>query len=301
MLQSALLLFPLLAPPPVQSCAQSLELHSVQTAQGRRWYRVYVPSGYDPQAPAPAVLAYHGGGGNAEGQARASNLCATAERYTFLAVFPEGTGLLGGPPFFRLQTWNGGDCCGWAMNRNVDDVGFTRAMLDDMAQKWNVDPGWVFATGLSNGAILCYRLAAELSDRIVAIAPVAGARAIDTAPPRPVPIIAFHGRLDCNVPWQGGRGCGISGTVFLSQRASLAPWVAVNQAVLPGGPAEIRGAAVRYEANSSTTGADIHFWWLRDGGHSWPGHDPYWDPNESTNYDIDANEEMWLFFSRHHR
>ena len=60
------------------------------------------------------------------------------------------------------------------MSNKVDDVGFTRALLDDLATVTNVDAKRVFATGISNGGIMCYRLASELSDRIAAIAPVAG-------------------------------------------------------------------------------------------------------------------------------
>ena len=73
-----------------------------------------------------------------------------------------------------MLTWNGGNCCGYASENNVDDVGFTRAVLDDLAKVANVDAKRVFATGMSNGGILCYRLASEFSDRIAAIAPVCG-------------------------------------------------------------------------------------------------------------------------------
>lgn len=283
-----------------RSAAADLELHAVRSGGGRRWYRIFVPSGYDPAVPTPVALAYHGGGGNAESIAQGLDLCTYAETYNFLAVFPEGTGALGGPPLWLFQTWNGGGCCGWAMEHDVDDVQFTRDLLDDVEARWNVDPGWVFATGLSNGAILCYRLAAELGDRIAAIAPIAGCRMVSTAPAQPVAIIAFHGRLDCNVPYQGGLGCGISGTVFTGQEYTLAPWIAANQVSVPSAPAEVRGQALRFEGDSAL-GADIHYWWLRDGGHSIPGHVPFWAPNEPTNHDIDASEELWLFFAAHHR
>ncbi len=53
---------------------------------------------------------------------------------------------------------------------NVDDVGFTRELLDDLAKVANVDGDRVFATGLSNGGIMAHYLASELSERIAAIA-----------------------------------------------------------------------------------------------------------------------------------
>ena len=60
------------------------------------------------------------------------------------------------------------------MQKNVDDVAFIKALLDDLAQFVQVDDRRVYATGISNGAIMAYRLTSELSERIAAIAPAAG-------------------------------------------------------------------------------------------------------------------------------
>ena len=77
-------------------------------------------------------------------------------------------------------------------------------LLDDLATVVNVDPRRVYATGMSNGAMMCYRLAAELSDRIAAIAPVAGTMAIETCRPRrPVSVLHFHGTKDTLVLFEG--------------------------------------------------------------------------------------------------
>jgi len=277
----------------------SLLLRSIRSGGRTRWYRVHVPPTYDPLVPTPLLLAFHGGGGNARQFAGQSELVVTADKYGFLLAFPEGTGSLGGAPWFLCETWNAGDCCGWARDHGVDDVRFTRDMLDAIAQEWNVDPGQVFATGHSNGAMMCYRLAMEAADRIVAIAPNAGALGVDGMPPLPIPIIAFHGRLDCHVPFQGGLGCGVSGVDFRSQPDTLRPFIQLNGAQVPAAPAERRGKAERWEGDAPATGADIHYWWLIDGGHSWPGHSSaIGDP---VNRDIDANEELWLFFQNHHR
>jgi poly(3-hydroxybutyrate) depolymerase len=94
---------------------------------------------------------------------------ALAERAGFIVVYPNGTGRLDE----KLLTWNAGLCCGYAMTEKVDDVGFVRALLDALATRAPVDTARVYATGLSNGAMLSYRLAAQLSDRIAAVAPVA--------------------------------------------------------------------------------------------------------------------------------
>lgn len=274
-------------------------LVEIQSEGRARWYRWVTPVGFDPSQPTPVLLAFHGGGGNAVQFMNQSGLNEAADRHGFVVVYPEGTGKLGGKPFFRLQTWNAGDCCGYAQDRQIDDVQFTRDLLQDLATRMTIETGSVFATGHSNGGMMCYRLAIEAPGLLHGIAPNACCRMVDTLPSQPIPVIAFHGKLDQNVPRQGGVGSGISGAHMQSQRESLSPFVQINQAQVPPRhrPSEVRGQAWRYEAPAPTTGAPIHYWWLLDGGHSWPGHgSAIGDP---TNQDIDINDELWVFFEQH--
>jgi polyhydroxybutyrate depolymerase len=102
------------------------------------------------------------------------------------------------------------------MSNKVDDVEFTRRLLDDIARDVRIDPKRVYATGMSNGAIMSYRLASELSDRIAAIAPVSGPMGTPTCKPsRPVPVIHFHGTDDENAPFKGGKGKGHPEPIFI--------------------------------------------------------------------------------------
>src|ERR1043165_116778 len=105
-----------------------------------RTYLVHVPRSYDGTKPYPVVLAYHGGGSNAEQMARFCGLSDKAEQAGFLAAYPTGTGRLK-----KLLTWNGGNCCGYAIQNGVDDVAFTRALLDDLAKAAKVDARRVYA------------------------------------------------------------------------------------------------------------------------------------------------------------
>ncbi len=109
----------------------------------------------------------------------------------------------------------------------VDDVGCTRAVLDDLAKAANVDAKRVFATGISNGGIMCYRLASELSDRIAAIAPVSGTMGTAACnPKRPVSVMHFHGSDDKFVPFNGGDGeRGPPFVKFFSVEHSIQAWV----------------------------------------------------------------------------
>jgi polyhydroxybutyrate depolymerase len=93
------------------------------------------------------------------------------------------------------------------VRNRIDDVQFVELLMDDLAQATPVDLKRIYATGISNGAMLCHRLAAELLDRPGAIAPVAGTIATLGRPTVPgVSVIHFHGADDQNVPYTGGVG-----------------------------------------------------------------------------------------------
>lgn len=106
--------------PPAGSVAPPMLLRTLQSGGMDRYFRIHVPAGYDGTSPLPLVLAFHGGGGNAQQFADHSELHVTADAEDLLLVFPEGTGVLGGPPLYRLETWNAGNCCGWTEERDVD-------------------------------------------------------------------------------------------------------------------------------------------------------------------------------------
>lgn len=276
------------------TAAPPMELRSVQSGGLTRWFRVHEPDDYDPQVAVPLVLAFHGGGGNARQFADQSELHVTSDDEDFLLVFPEGTGALGGPPLYLLETWNAGNCCGYAEENDIDDVQFTRDMVAALAAEWNVDLDHVYATGHSNGGMMSYRLGMEAPDLITAIGPNAAALGMPGLPTMEIPVMVMHGKLDFNVPVGGGVGVGPSGVDYRSQQESLRPFAIVNGATGMQ-LAEVRGQAKRFES-TGTSSAPIYYWWLKDGGHSWPGHSSaIGDP---VNMDIDANVELWNFFSQ---
>ena len=118
----------------------------------------------------PVIINFHGGGDHGANERKYSLMDRLADRETFIAVYPNGTGRLSA----RLLTWNAGTCCGYAALNRVDDVGFTRALIGKLAESVSMDRRRIYATGLSNGAMMSYRLAAEAGDLIAAVAPVAG-------------------------------------------------------------------------------------------------------------------------------
>jgi polyhydroxybutyrate depolymerase len=170
---------------------------SLKMGEVDRSYLVHVPPKYDAKKPTPVVLVLHGAGTNGAITVFFCGMNKKADEAGFIAVYPNGTGLAG-----LMLTWNAGRFQG--KEGKADDVAFIAKLLDDLATVVNVDPKRVYATGISNGGMMCYRLAAELSDRIAAIAPVAGTMAIDKYnPKRPVPVMHFHGTADKMVPFAG--------------------------------------------------------------------------------------------------
>src|SRR3984885_6697634 len=153
-----------------------------------RTYVVHVPEGHDQKTPMPLVLALHGATMNGPMMAWFSGLSRKADEAGFIAVYPNGTGN------FSSFTWNGGNCCGLAVQNQVDDVAFINALLDDLMGSYNVATRRIYATGISNGAVMAYRLASELSDRIAAIAPVSGSMGTEIRQlKRPGSVLPFYG------------------------------------------------------------------------------------------------------------
>jgi polyhydroxybutyrate depolymerase len=267
-----------------------------------RSYIIHIPPKHDPQRPAPVVLAFHGGGSNAAQMIGFCGLSDKADKEGFVVVYPNGTGRRE-----RMLTWNGGNCCAYAMLNRVDDVGFTRALLDDLATVVNVDAKRVFATGISNGGILCYRLAAELSDRIAAIAPVAGTMGtVNCHPRRPVSVIHFHGTADEFLPFGGGFGPkSVAKVLFRSVDQSVLAWVKAD-----GCPEKPVVADLPDKAHDGTTvqrrtygpgkdGAQVVLLVINGGGHTWPGRDPKIGFLGKSTKNVSANDQMWEFFQRH--
>jgi polyhydroxybutyrate depolymerase len=260
------------------------------------------------------VINFHGGGANARNQKSYSLMDKTAAREGFIVVYPNGTGGIGG----RLLTWNAGTCCGSAAASQVDDVGFSLALVDDLSRRTSLDRGRVYATGLSNGAMMAYRLAAEASERIAAVAGVAGAMTLPGfAPALPVPVMHIHSVDDPRALYEGGLGPAFpfTNTRVLHQpvEAMLGQWRAFNAcpaqpqisgpvAGKPGAP-DATHTATRYTYASCRNGTEVVLWKLTGAGHVWPGGLQNYLTlilGTSTTV-IDANTEMWRFFQRFRR
>lgn len=266
-----------------------------------RGFLVYVPHNM-PVGDWPVVLAFHGNGSNPEGLIEFTGLAAKADRAGFLAVFPAGSGRLD-----RARSFNAGNCCGYALRHQIDDVGFLAALLDHLPELAPIDPRRVYATGMSNGALMCYLAADRLADRIAAIAPVAGPMGTETcSPSRPVPVCHFHGTADEFASYRGGRGRrSITGTDFYSVEHTIGRWVAANRCHPVPEQVELEPQVEDGTRVTRTTyrgpqpHSEVVLYTIHGGGHTWPdgpGQMKFLGP---TTRNLSANEVMWEFFERH--
>lgn len=256
-----------------------------------REYLVHVPRSYRG-GPTPMLIALHGGGGDADFQADDSKygLISKSEEAGFIAVFPSGYSRF---PSGILATWNAGACCGKAQESKVDDVGFIRDMIARLKRQANIEPRRIFVTGMSNGAMLSWRLACELPD-IRAIAPVAGTdNSPNCRPRRPVPVIEFHAADDDHVPFNGGVGVGPSRTNYVSVPATQAKWVQIDRAS-PQAHRVLSGRGAYCDRHSGA--APVELCVTETGGHSWPGGGTQ-QGRKQPSQAISANDLMWRFFS----
>jgi polyhydroxybutyrate depolymerase len=257
----------------------------------KRTYLLYVPESYDPATPAPLVIAIHGFSEWPAHQMEISNWNALADRYGFIVVYPSGTGF---PLRWRTTDTPDSD------NDPARDVTFISDLIDWLSADYNVDSSRIYVNGLSNGGGMSFVLACRLSERIAAFGSVAGAYLLPwdaCRPSRPVPAIVFHGTADPIVPFEGGSS-GWSNMPF----PAISDWVAALARLngCAGEPSALpaRGdvSGVRY----SGCAADVVFYTVAGGGHSWPGGTGL--PESIVGYtsqDIDATQVMWDFFQAH--
>jgi polyhydroxybutyrate depolymerase len=263
---------------------------TIEVGGRTRDYFVHVPPSYDGQTAVPVVLVLHGATESPENVERLSGMSAKADKENFLAVYPRGTGR---QERALMPTWNAGECCAYAMENHVDDVAFLSALVDEIEQDYNVDAKRIFVTGISNGGMMSYRLACELSDKIAAIAPVEGAQDVPCHPANRVSVMVFHGTADHLVPFDGGS------TPFQlgSKRsdASVADTVAfwVKQDGCSPAPQRDETAAVHTDLYSGCKdGTSVALYAIQGGHHMWPG-------VRLSGNSVPATDLMWDFFSKH--
>lgn len=260
----------------------------------RRSYLLHVPKSHDPSTPAPLVIVIHGFAQWPANQARVSQWNKLADEKGFIVVYPSGTKF---PKRWRASAISveGKD--------PLIDVKFLSDLMDKLGGQYRLDPARIYVTGLSNGAGMTFLLSCTLSDRIAAIGGVAGAYLYPMERcqrSRPIPMMVFHGDTDPVVPYLGGPSSSFE-IPFPSIPVWVEKYAAMNScqstpAPIDGLPTDVVG--VHY--SGCDQGADVIFYTILGGGHSWPGGKPLpkWIVGKTTQ-SIDATRLMWDFFVSH--
>ena len=255
-----------------------------------RDYILYVPEIYDGSTAVPLVLNFHGFGSGASQQMFYGDFRDIADTEGFLLVHPEGTTLIGN------QFWNVGFP---GLSSTIDDVGFTEALIDELATLYTIDLDRVYATGMSNGGFMSFLLACQLSEKIAAVASVTGSMTQDTFDDcnaqHPTPVLQIHGTDDGVVLYNGNN-------LSIPIADVISYWVDFNNCETTPSTTTLPdvdvsdGSTIEHSVyEDGDNGITTEHMKVIGGGHTWPGSVIN---TVGTNQDIDASMEIWLFFSR---
>jgi polyhydroxybutyrate depolymerase len=251
-----------------------------------RTFRLYIPVAYDPSQSVPLVLNLHGYGSNNLEQEFYGDFRPIADTANFILVHPNGTTDALGNRF-----WN------TFGTSTVDDIGFLSALIDTISSGYAIDQNRIYSTGMSNGGFMSYEQACFLSDRIAAVASVAGTMITSHLnscnPLHPTPVMHIHGTADGTVPYDGN-------VLFVGVIDLLQYWVQFNNCMvmpeitsLPDIDPDDGCTAERHYYSGGNAGSAFDLYQILGGGHSWPGAPVNLNV---TNMDFSASLAIWDFF-----
>jgi polyhydroxybutyrate depolymerase len=239
-----------------------------------REIEVQVPSGYDPDKPAPLVVLLHGYGVDGPIQNAYFKLGEVADANGMLAVFPSGTENSEGDRF-----WNATDACCAPPGSDVDDSGYLLDVINTVKADYSVDPKRVYLMGHSNGGFMAFRMACDHAEVIAGIAALAASTFADTDrcnPSEPVATLQVHGTADDSVRYEGEvEGIDGGDRTYPGALETLEIWATYNGCDLePDEPAPAPRAIIA-EADPATViahsacdpGGHAELWTAPDGVH----------------------------------
>lgn len=263
-----------------------------------RFYEVHNPLPRGQAVRVPAIFILHGANANAGYAERMSGMSALADEKKFIAVYPNGTGTYK----HAMLTWNAYHCCGYAHEKKIDDVGFLDVLIEKVIHDYPIDEKRIYVAGMSNGAMMAYRLACEIPHKIAAIGAVAGTLStFSVKPSEGIPVMAFHGKKDEHAPYDGGTG---RKTFFprkdRSVRETIQFWVEQNRCD-PVPEIQKEGSVERARYRNPQTGREVVLYTLQEQGHAWPGGQDglYFGNLDPPSQEISASALLYDFFMSH--
>jgi polyhydroxybutyrate depolymerase len=256
------------------------ESRTLEVGTVTRSYRIHIPA--ELAADPALVVMMHGGVGSAQQAERAYGWNDEADAAGFLVAYPDGVS----------RTWNAGDCCGGAEREGVDDVAFLTALVAELQDEFGVAPDRTFATGMSNGAMMTYRLACE-TELFAAIAPVAGTIVTACDDPAPASVLHIHGLTDSQVRMDGEPGDGIGDVDGMPIADVNALWRAADDC---GEPVVTDEPPVTTSTSDCADDRRVVLVTVADAGHQWPGSVAREGATDQPSDALDATALIWEFF-----
>lgn len=299
-------------------------------AGNQRDYLLYIPSTYSPDTETPFVLNLHGFTGDGPQQMAITGMNFVAEQHGFIVAYPSA---IAGDWSDESPETIGDPTADYSLS-------FFDRLLDEIHASYSIDVSRVYSTGFSQGGFTSQMLASARPDTFAAIASVGGVRHISKGftepidalfppfipelPPRPFPLLHVHGTEDVIVRYEGGNTVipGFEFIEFAPVQGFVDSWVESNGCDPVGTSTELPntfaddGTTVTLfsygncDSYTSLSGdeipADVSFYRVNDGGHSWPV-DPALRPPFSEeiafafpiNSDVNASSVIWEFFAQH--
>ncbi len=285
-----------------------------------RSYVLHVPPAAASGRALPLVLNLAGATQNGSIEQIQTGMDNSADQNGYLVAYPNGTRistvLTPDPVAKQAQYgWNAGECCGLPVTNNVDDVGFLLKVISDIAKRTPVNLRRVYATGISNGGMMAYALAAEASNHFAAISSVSGQVELPTIhPSRAVPTLEFHSVNDPIALFNGNPNP--NPKLVLSVMEGIDQWVKadgcaptpnVGKTIVGTGSVSAGETATLITYTHCRSGAEVALWRFTGSGHVWPGATFNTGPMNTWSLAgvgrgivlVDANEAMWRFFSHY--
>ncbi len=273
-------------------------VHELTVNGAVRSYLVYQPSTAVEKGQ-PLMIVLHGGLGNAAYMRKMTGMDDIADSGRFITAYPEGTGGRS-KALHNRRTWNAGRCCGQAVKQEVDDVLFIDKMIDDIHARYSIDTRRVYVTGMSNGAMMAYRLACEIPEKIAAIIPVSGTLAVDNCDrAKDVPVLHIHGDRDENVPFAGGMGNdSLANVAHRSVPDTMELITRPRQCASP--EQKMLNDGVQATSYDCKDGAPVSLYVIKGGGHAWAGGHGRNNKASDGRY-ISASKLAWDFAKQFHK
>lgn len=255
-----------------------------------RDYLVFLPQNYNSNAKIPVVFNLHGDTRDCQMQLNYTLMNIVADTAGFIVVYPNGV-------IVNYRTWS------FRTTDKVNDVGFINALIDTLDRHYSIDLERIYACGFSSGGLMSCKLACQLSQRITAIATVAGgiiegvANNCDSY--HPMPVLSIHGTKDPAVPWGG-----VPSNYLWSPEQTVSFWADFNFCTEPDTISipdvdTLDGCTVeKITYGNGILNTRVLFYKVIGGGHTWPdaGYNFMDGAAGNTTNDINANVEIWKFF-----